>query len=82
MLGKKLTPEARAKISAWNKGKEKSPEHRRKLSLHCKWITFNGITDSYVGWSKRTGIKSETISQRIRKFKWDIEKTLTQGVQK
>jgi len=51
----------------------------RPSGLRTNKITFNGITDTYLGWSKRTGIKSETISQRIRQDKWSIEKTLTKG---
>ena len=41
-------------------------------------VTFKGITDNYVGWSKRTGLTEDTISQRIRRG-WTIGKTLTIG---
>jgi len=54
----------------------------RPSELRAKKLTFNGITDTYLGWSQRVGIKPETISQRIRRNKWPVEKTLTQGVSK
>lgn len=54
----------------------------RQSGLRTNKITFNGITDTYLGWSKKTGIKSETISQRLRRNKWSIEKTLTTGAKK
>jgi len=50
-----------------------------KPSEKYKTLTFRGITDTYKGWSNRTGIKSETISQRIKRNKWTIERTLTEG---
>ena len=42
-------------------------------------ITYNGITDTYKGWSNRTGIKISTISMRLTKYKWPLEKALTKG---
>lgn len=42
-------------------------------------LTHNGITDSVSGWSKRTGIKQSTISMRITKYGWPVEKALTIG---
>lgn len=47
---------------------------------HFKLLTFNGITDTCAGWSRRTGIKSDTISQRLRRDKWSIKDALTKGV--
>jgi hypothetical protein len=52
----------------------------RPSGLRTKKITFSGITDTYAGWSKRLGLNPETISQRIRRNKWSVEKSLTQGV--
>jgi len=46
------------------------------------YLTYKGITDSYKGWSVRTGIKHETISQRVRRDKWSAAKTLTVGATK
>lgn len=43
-------------------------------------ITYNNITDTVEGWSKRTGIKKTTIFMRINKYGWSIEKSLTKGV--
>lgn len=43
------------------------------------WVTFNGTTDTYQGWYRRTGIKPSTIAMRLTKYGWPIEKALTQG---
>jgi hypothetical protein len=47
--------------------------------LRTKKLTFNGITDTLAGWSKRTGISSTALYQRTRRHGWSVEKTLTQG---
>lgn len=45
-----------------------------------KKVSINGISDTVRGWSKRTGIKVTTIHQRIYKYKWPVERALTEGV--
>lgn len=58
--------------------KGKSPDLLRpSKKLGC--ITHNGITDTYAGWSNRTGIKASTIAMRITRCKWPISKALTKG---
>lgn len=58
--------------------KEKNPAILRPSKLSgC--ITHNGITDTYLGWSMRTGIKPSTISMRLTQYGWSHEKALTQG---
>lgn len=58
--------------------KGKSPDLLRpSKKLGC--ITHNGITDTYAGWSERTGLNQSTISMRINKYEWPIEKALTKG---
>lgn len=42
-------------------------------------ITHDGITDTFHGWSSRTGLKVSTISMRIHKYGWPIAKALTKG---
>lgn len=42
-------------------------------------IEFNGVRDTYDGWSKRTGIKPSTIAMRIRHYGWPIARALTEG---
>lgn len=42
-------------------------------------VTFNGITDTYAGWEKRTGIKASTIAARILVLRWTTERALTQA---
>lgn len=44
-------------------------------------VSFNGITDTFAGWSKRTGLKPSTIAMRISQYGWSIEDALTKGVQ-
>lgn len=41
-------------------------------------LTYQGISDSFSGWSKRTGIPRITITRRIKKYSWSTEKTLTE----
>ena len=61
--------------------------YRRKKGLtgeaiflsQVKTISFNGIVDTFSGWSKRTGIKPNTISMRVNKYNWPIGKALTIG---
>lgn len=40
-------------------------------------ITFKGITKNLQEWANETGIKRETISARIDRYKWTVEKSLT-----
>ncbi len=42
-------------------------------------VTYQGVTDTYSGWSRRTGIKPSTIAMRLKAYGWSIEKALTQG---
>lgn len=49
-------------------------------SVRRGWITFNGVTDTYAGWSARTGIKPSTIAMRLNTYGWSLERALTQGV--
>lgn len=51
---------------------------RPSKRLGC--ITHNGITDTYAGWSKRTGIKQSTIAMRLGSYGWPVERALTEGV--
>ncbi|QVW08761.1 AP2 domain-containing protein [Phage CBW1004C-Prop1] len=45
-------------------------------------ITFKGITDTFSGWSKRTGIKPNTLAMRVNKYQWPVEKALTKGAKR
>lgn len=50
------------------------------IEKHVKpTIFFNGITDSYAGWEKRTGISRQTIAARLQKHGWPVERALTEG---
>jgi hypothetical protein len=42
-------------------------------------ISYSGITDTYQGWSDRTGIKPSTIAKRIKKYGWSLERSLSEG---
>lgn len=59
-----------------NKGKSDDIMRKSKL-IGC--VTHNGITDTYNGWSERTGIKQSTIAMRITSYGWDIATALTKG---
>ena len=45
-------------------------------------ITFDGITDTMTGWSRRTGIQMSTISRRIKKYGLSPKDALTRAVKK
>lgn len=49
------------------------------LESSAQKLMHGGITDSVSGWSKRTGIKQSTISMRINKYKWTVDRALTEG---
>lgn len=57
---------------------EVGPEFLRPQSEGV--VEFNGIRDTYKGWSKRTGLKLSTIAMRINAYNWPVERALTQGV--
>lgn len=42
----------------------------------CKYITFNGITDTVTGWTNRVGFARETIRERLKRG-WTVEQALT-----
>lgn len=42
-------------------------------------ISHEGITDTVSGWAKRAGIKPSTLSMRINKYRWPIQRALTEG---
>ncbi len=42
-----------------------------------RYLTFNGETHTYREWSRITGINHCTISVRINKYGWSVEKALT-----
>lgn len=46
---------------------------------HKGCVTHAGITDTYDGWSKRTGIKPSTIAMRLTKYGWSVADALTKG---
>lgn len=45
-------------------------------------ITHNGVTRTLSEWASITGIEAETISTRIKKWGWSIEKALTEPTAK
>lgn len=42
-------------------------------------LVLNGERGSYAYWSDKTGLKISTISMRISKYNWPIERALTEG---
>jgi hypothetical protein len=39
-------------------------------------LTHNGITDSISGWARRTGIGKTTLSARLKRADWPLERCL------
>lgn len=52
-------------------------QQRNKRNNH--FITYDGITDTLSGWAKRIGVKRATLSRRINKYNWPIEKALNEN---
>jgi hypothetical protein len=46
----------------------------------ARLITRNGITMSVTEWAENAGMDRRVVSQRLNKYKWDIEKALTTPV--
>lgn len=49
-------------------------QDNNKTNTH--FITYNNKTQSLALWAKEKGMKRVTLSQRINKYKWSIEKSL------
>ena len=43
-------------------------------------LTLNGVSHTLAEWSRITGIRSGTISRRVRVFGWSVERALTEKV--
>ena len=50
-----------------------------KNTSRIRYLTLNGTTLSLAEWSRRTGIKATTITQRLNAYGWSVEKSLTKG---
>ncbi len=48
------------------------------FEVMARKISFDGVTDTISGWSKKTGIKPTTLGMRLAKG-WEISKALTKG---
>ena len=61
-----------------------SPEKALTTPIDKTWtrhpLTYNGETKSLAEWSRITGIKETTISSRINRNNWSVEKALTTPV--
>lgn len=44
------------------------------------FITYNGITDTVTGWTKRLGFKKNTLQARLKTYGWSVEKALSTPV--
>ncbi len=62
----------------WLRVKQSQPNLARG-SKRNGWVTFDGITDTYAGWSKRTGIKASTLAMRLNKYGWPAHRAFTEG---
>lgn len=56
--------------------KEQQSRNRRTNTL----LTFQGKTLCIIEWSELTGLRAETIEDRLHKYKWSIEDTLTKPI--
>lgn len=56
----------------WATRKEQARQNR-------KLLTFNGETRSVGEWAKHIGVKQQTLSARLTRYGWPVERALTQG---
>lgn len=61
----------------WATAREQANNTRR-----TRFITYYGETHSVSEWARILGIKQSTLSMRINKYGWDIEKALGKEVKK
>jgi hypothetical protein len=53
-----------------------------KNTATARRFTYKGVTKTISEWSKETGIKRRTLSQRLLAMHWPIDKALNTGVMK
>lgn len=53
-----------------------------EITRHSVLITFNGVEKTIIQWARDIGITPNTLQNRIRRYKWPIEKALTEPVNK
>lgn len=74
---------ARGRKARWDIWRaEGKPKIEKKPRSDARFIELNGEKLHLAEWSKRTGIKRETISVRISQLGWSIEKALTTPVKR
>lgn len=49
------------------------------FSTSVQKLSHGGVTDTIAGWSKRTGLKPNTIGMRVNQYNWPVQRALTQG---
>ena len=56
-----------------------SHREQGKNTCRIRYLTHNGLTLSIAEWSRRTGIKATTITQRLNAYGWSVDRALTEG---
>lgn len=46
----------------------------------AKTITWNGITKHFLDWAKELGLNPETLRARVFRHGWDLDRAMTEGV--
>lgn len=54
-----------------------TPKTQARNRRTTRWIEFNGSKKSLAEWSEITGIDPDTITVRLNKLKWSVQKALT-----
>lgn len=50
-----------------------------KNTCRIRYLEFMGLRKSIAEWSRDTGIKATTITQRLNAYGWSVERALTEG---
>ena len=62
-----------------NRDAAKATYYANRGPLKVGVLEFGGERGTYAFWSQKTGIKSSTISMRINKYGWSLDRALTEG---
>ena len=56
-----------------------TPKQQANNTRKNRLITFDGRTKTMIQWAREKGIKQSTLSMRINKYGWSVEKALGKG---
>lgn len=58
----------------------RTPREQQENRTNNRFIEYNGKKQTLTRWAEEVGISRATLSMRFYKYKWPIERLLTEGV--